>query len=93
MITELGYKIFEAARNLGVNVSELVAQATHKDHSGTCPSSGKTVHLGHEKHGAIAIKGENTRNGKTGKTVKGGFGNMPIEVPRAFKILCQLTEN
>jgi len=41
-----------------------------------------TVHLGHEKHGAIAIKGGNARNGKTGKTLKGEFGNMPIDVPR-----------
>jgi putative transposase len=41
-----------------------------------------TVHLGHEKHGAIATKGGNARNGKTGKTIKGDFGNMPIEIPR-----------
>lgn len=41
-----------------------------------------TVHLGHEKHGAIATKGGNSRNGKTGKTLKGDFGNMPIEIPR-----------
>ena len=41
-----------------------------------------TVHLGHEKHGSIATKGGNARNGKTGKTIKGDFGNMPIDVPR-----------
>jgi len=41
-----------------------------------------TVHLGHEKHGAIATKGGNARNGKTGKTLRGDFGNMPIEIPR-----------
>jgi putative transposase len=41
-----------------------------------------TVHLGHEKHGAISTKGGNARNGKTGKTLKGDFGNMPIVVPR-----------
>ena len=41
-----------------------------------------TVHLGHEKHGTIATKGGNARNGKTGKTLKGDFGNMPIEIPR-----------
>jgi putative transposase len=41
-----------------------------------------TLHLGHERHGAIAIKGGNARNGKTGKTLKGEFGNMPIDVPR-----------
>ena len=41
-----------------------------------------TVHLGHEKHGTIATKGGNARNGKTGKTLKGDFGNIPIEIPR-----------
>ena len=41
-----------------------------------------TDHLGHEKHGAIAVKGGNTRNGKSAKTIKGEFGKMPIEVPR-----------
>jgi len=41
-----------------------------------------TVHLGHEKHGAIATKGGNARNGKTSKTLKGDFGKMPIEIPR-----------
>jgi len=41
-----------------------------------------TVHLGHEKHGEIAIKGGNARNGKSVKTIKGEFGKLPIEVPR-----------
>ena len=41
-----------------------------------------TVHLGHEKHGTISTKGGNARNGKTGKTLKGDFGNLPIVVPR-----------
>lgn len=41
-----------------------------------------TVHLGHEKHGAIATRGGNARNGKSAKTIKGEFGKLPIEVPR-----------
>lgn len=41
-----------------------------------------SVHLGHEKHGAITSKGGNARNGKSAKTIKGEFGKMPIEVPR-----------
>jgi len=34
------------------------------------------VHLGREKNGASAIIGGNARNGKTGKTLRGEFGNM-----------------
>lgn len=41
-----------------------------------------TDHLGHEKHGAIATKGGNARNGKSAKTIQGEFGKLPIEVPR-----------
>lgn len=41
-----------------------------------------TVHLGHEKHGEIATKGGNARNGKSAKTIKGEFGKLPIEIPR-----------
>jgi len=41
-----------------------------------------TEHLGHEKHGSIATKGGNARNGKSAKTIKGEFGKLPIEVPR-----------
>lgn len=41
-----------------------------------------TVHLGHEKHGAIAAKGGNARNGKSAKTIKGEFGKLPLEIPR-----------
>jgi len=41
-----------------------------------------TDHLGHEKHGSVATKGGNVRNGKSAKTIKGEFGKMPIEVPR-----------
>ena len=41
-----------------------------------------TDHLGHDKHAPVANKGGNTRNGKSAKTIKGEFGNLPIEVPR-----------
>jgi putative transposase len=41
-----------------------------------------THHLGHEKHGAIANKTGNARNGTSKKTLKGDFGTMPIEIPR-----------
>lgn len=41
-----------------------------------------TDHLGHEKHAPVAPKGGNARNGKSSKTIKGEFGQMPIEVPR-----------
>ena len=41
-----------------------------------------THHLGHEKHGSIAAKGGNTRNGSSPKTIKGDFGSMPLEIPR-----------
>jgi len=39
-------------------------------------------HLGHEKHGSVANESSNTRNGKSRKTLKGEFGELPIEVPR-----------
>jgi putative transposase len=41
-----------------------------------------TDHLGHEKHAPITTKDGNTRNGKSAKTIKGEFGNLPIEIPR-----------
>lgn len=41
-----------------------------------------TVHLGHEKHAAVSNKRGNARNGSSAKTIKGEFGNMPIEIPR-----------
>ena len=41
-----------------------------------------TEHLGHERHEAVANTGGNTRNGKSKKTLKGEFGELPIEVPR-----------
>lgn len=39
-------------------------------------------HLGHEKHGPVANTAGNTRNGSSRKTLKGDFGEMPIEIPR-----------
>ena len=41
-----------------------------------------TEHLGHERHEAVANASGNTRNGKSKKTLKGDFGELPIEVPR-----------
>ena len=39
-------------------------------------------HLGHAKKEAVANPGGNTRNGKSRKTLKGDFGELPIEIPR-----------
>lgn len=39
-------------------------------------------HLGHAKNGAVANPAGNTRNGKSRKTLKGEFGELPIEIPR-----------
>jgi len=41
-----------------------------------------TEHLGHGKHEPVANQAGNTRNGKSRKTLKGEFGELPIEVPR-----------
>jgi putative transposase len=41
-----------------------------------------TAHLGYERHGAVAHPSGNTRNGRSKKTLKGEFGEVPIEVPR-----------
>lgn len=41
-----------------------------------------TDHLGHSKHAPVANSTGNTRNGKSRKTLKGDFGELPIEVPR-----------
>ena len=41
-----------------------------------------TEHLGHQRHEAVANAGGNTRNGRSKKTLKGDFGELPIEVPR-----------
>lgn len=39
-------------------------------------------HLGHAKNQSIANPAGNTRNGKSNKTLKGDFGELPIEIPR-----------
>ncbi len=41
-----------------------------------------TEHLGHDRHESVANASGNTRNGKIKKTLKGEFGELPIEVPR-----------
>jgi putative transposase len=40
------------------------------------------VHLGHGKNDAVTNPAGNTRNGKSRKTLKGEFGELPIEIPR-----------
>lgn len=39
-------------------------------------------HLGHGKHEPVENVSGNTRNGKSKKTLKGDFGELPIEIPR-----------
>ncbi|MFM6999654.1 MAG: IS256 family transposase [Limnohabitans sp.] len=39
-------------------------------------------HLGHAKNDTVANPTGNTRNGKSKKTLKGDFGELPIEIPR-----------
>ncbi|TXI28105.1 MAG: IS256 family transposase [Nitrosomonas oligotropha] len=39
-------------------------------------------HLGHDKHETVINATGNTRNGKSRKTLKGEFGELPIEIPR-----------
>ena len=41
-----------------------------------------THHLGYEKHDPAGNRTGNSRNGKSKKTLKGEFGQLPIEVPR-----------
>lgn len=40
------------------------------------------VHLGHGKNEPVANAAGNTRNGKSRKTLKGEFGELPVEIPR-----------
>ncbi len=40
------------------------------------------VHLGHGKNEPIVNSGGNSRNGKSRKTLKGEFGELPVEIPR-----------
>jgi putative transposase len=39
-------------------------------------------HLGHAKNDTVANPPGNTRNGKSKKTLKSDFGELPIEIPR-----------
>ena len=39
-------------------------------------------HLGHGKNEPVANDAGNTRNGRSKKTLKGDFGELPIEIPR-----------
>jgi putative transposase len=39
-------------------------------------------HLGHGKNEPVENIAGNTRNGKSKKTLKGEFGELPIEIPR-----------
>ncbi len=41
-----------------------------------------TEHLGYEPHDAAGDNSGNSRNGKSRKTLKGDFGNLPLDVPR-----------
>ena len=41
-----------------------------------------TEHLGHGRHEPVANSAGNTRNGKSKKTLKGEFGELPLEIPR-----------
>lgn len=41
-----------------------------------------TEHLGHGKNEPVANPKGNTRNGKSKKTLKGEFGELPIDIPR-----------
>ncbi|WP_210546141.1 IS256 family transposase [Rhodoferax sp. PAMC 29310] len=41
-----------------------------------------TGHLGHGKNQLVANEAGNTRNGCSKKTLKGDFGQLPIEIPR-----------
>ncbi|AMK76884.1 IS256 family transposase [Methylomonas denitrificans] len=41
-----------------------------------------TAHLGHAKHAPVTRADGNARNGKSRKTLKGDFGDLPIDIPR-----------
>jgi len=40
-----------------------------------------THHLGYDKYSPVGKKSGNSRNGKSSKTIKGDFGEVPIDVP------------
>ena len=41
-----------------------------------------TEHLGHDKSAAVTNAEGNARNGHSGKTLKGDFGELPLDIPR-----------
>lgn len=41
-----------------------------------------TEHLGHTKNASVSNAAGNARNGKSKKTLKGDFGELPIDIPR-----------
>ena len=41
-----------------------------------------TEHLGHDRSEAVTNDTGNARNGHSGKTLKGDFGELPLEIPR-----------
>ena len=41
-----------------------------------------TDHLGHGKNQLVSNEAGNTRNGRSKRTLRGDFGELPIEVPR-----------
>lgn len=41
-----------------------------------------TDHLGHDKNQLVANETGNPRNGRSQKTPRGDFGELPIEIPR-----------
>ncbi|TCV77376.1 mutator family transposase, partial [Methylomonas methanica] len=41
-----------------------------------------TAYLGHAKHAPVMRADGNARNGKSRKTLKGDFGDLPIDIPR-----------
>jgi putative transposase len=42
-----------------------------------------TEHVGYEKHDTAGNNSGNSRNGKSAKTIKGTFGELALETPRA----------
>jgi transposase-like protein len=41
-----------------------------------------TQHLGHARHDPVTNESGNARNGKSRKTIKGDFGELPLDIPR-----------
>ena len=50
-----------------------------------------TQHLGYEPHDSAGDNSGNSRNGKSRKTLKGDFGELPIEVPCLVLAYLQMT--